>query len=191
MKKIFLILISFFLLATIANATTWVLYRLSSGEVTGISDTNNFALDLRETGKLSVTVNPTITDGVEFRNPSLRRELGYSKIYDAGIVRNATQQEIDTFQIAEANDYAQILVDQAKNYFQNDGKFRRIMKAFASIILDELNRNRTWQRDFKDAVAASTSLTDFQSRVAALQGLPDKSLQDLYDSIRDRISEND
>ena len=65
------------------------------------------------------------------------------------------------------------------------------MVALIKGIIKEDNEGRLWTRDFKAAVAASTSLADFQSRVAALDTPTDREFQDAKDYIIGRVSKDD
>ena len=65
------------------------------------------------------------------------------------------------------------------------------MVAFIKGIIKEDNEGRLWIRDFKAAVAASTSLADFQSRVAALDTPTDREFEDAKDYIIGQVSKDD
>ena len=189
MKKFILCLIVSILLCVNSFATT-VLYRTSSNEVTGIDINDGMFTDHHE--HLSVATEVSIPDGAICRDAEGDlRVIGYSKILDGNVVRNATQAEIDTFYPAFVNDYA---IDEAQaivNYINKDEKFRRIIIALIKGIIREDNENRLWIRDFKAAVAASTSLADFQSRVAALDTPVDREFQDAKDYIISQVSKDD
>lgn len=62
-------------------------------------------------------------------------------------------------------------------------------RALALILLREVNNLRTWLRDFKAAVAASTNLANLQSRVAALPNTPDYTQQQLMDAIKTKLAD--
>lgn len=138
MKTFIILFITFFTFT--ANAATTVLYRIASGEILGISDTEDFGSKAGEYGLDTVT-NPTIQDGTIFRDPSTgrRRVLGYAKIYSGGVVRNATQQEIDTFSPAEINDNKQVETLKAISDFENNPAMRRVLKAIIKELVDQLN----------------------------------------------------
>lgn len=57
-------------------------------------------------------------------------------------------------------------------------------KAIALTLLDELNLLREWLVSFKAVVAASTSLANLQTRVAALPDMPDRTVQQAISAIR-------
>ncbi len=52
----------------------------------------------------------------------------------------------------------------------------RAYRAIAALAIDEINTLREWIVSFQAAVAASTSLANLQTRVAALPNLPDRTL---------------
>jgi hypothetical protein len=168
MKKLIILFVFIFMSVITANATT-VLYRISSNEVVDISviHKTDFSVDLSYYG---VLVDPPLTDGAQWLSPAPDYQngvLGYAKINDNGVIRNATQAEIDTFQPAELDDRNQNEADQAIDYFQNHKQFRRIMTAFAAILVDEINILRSQH------------------------GLPVRTLQQLKTAIENRISKDD
>ena len=186
--KTFIIILLSLLISTASYASTFVSYRISSGEVVNIA-----SVEINYPSAMFITiVDPTFIDGQEFQDPQGQRlVLGYTKIYIGGVVRNATQQEIDGFESARVDGYNQIEADKAKDQFQNDPNLRRILIALIKGIIREDNQNRLWIRDFKAAVAASTSLADFQSRVAALDTPTDREFQDAKDYIIGQVSKDD
>jgi len=170
-----------------------VIYRISSNEVDFIGtiptgspgrpyDPNNFA----------ELTDPPLTDGSTFKP---KRVLGYAKINDSGTIRNATQEEIDTFAAAEIDDNNQIEADTAKVYFQNNPQFRRIMTAHTDILIEfEINKYRKWFRDFEEQMSLATSLANLQTRMAALcaaNPMPDRELSQMRTQIINRISKDD
>ena len=170
---------------------TTALYRKSSNECTQISLTNS-SFDNYSSTYFGVLTDPPFTDGTDTQDPNGDyRVLGYSKINDSGTIRNATQGEIDTFEAGEIDDNNAIDADKAKIYFQNDHIFRRAMIALIKGIIKEDNEGRLWTRDFMAAVAASTSLADFQSRVAALNTPADRVFSDAKDYILGQINKDD
>jgi len=56
-------------------------------------------------------------------------------------------------------------------------------KAVALVMLDEINIIRQWDTSFKAAVAASTSLADLKTRVAALPAMPDRTPAQLKSAV--------
>jgi len=142
MKKIILIMMTIFLFPAFSFCQTYVYYRLSSGEVEDIESEPLVKNSLI----FGEAVDPSFPDGMNFNSPDGDADvLGYAKIYDNGVVRNATQGEIDGFAAARLDDKNKIQAEEAKLIFQNDPQLRRILKAFADIVL----------------AAFSSSLTDF------------------------------
>ena len=164
MKRILLSLLLSISFLSVAHSTE-VLYILSSGEVIEIAETQLKSVPNEFQGVLT---DPPLPDGSDYLSPDIHlRVLGYAKINDNGTVRNATQQEIDTFASAEIDDRNQRMANLAINLFENDEKFRRIMIAFASILVNEFNILR------------------------AEHGLPDRTLEQLKTAIKNRISKDD
>ena len=146
---------------------TTALYRITSKEVYNISPTDDMFFE--ESTKYNiVATNVTLPDGAETISPGgYFRVLGYAKILDGTIVRNATQEEINTFLPARTSDKNAKQAEQAKEYFQNDPKFRRVITAFAVILVDEINILRNEH------------------------GLPERTLEQLKTAIINRISADD
>ena len=164
-------------------------YRISSNEVVKIGD----VVSLEGYGNLfAMLSDPTYTDGTDYKDPNGDlRVLGYAKINDGGVVRNATQPEIDTFAPAALDDKNQKWADRVVASIQNDPEMRRIVAALIKGIIKEDNDIRGWVQDFMDAVAASTSLADYQSRVAALDRPVDREFQDAKTYIINQVSKDD
>ena len=146
---------------------TTALYRKSSNECTQISLTNSL-FNNYSSAYFGVLTDPPFPDGTDTQDSNGDYcVLGYSKINDNGTVRNATQNEIDTFEGFEQDDNNQIEASKVVEYFQNDPRFRRIMIAFAAILVDEFNILRTEH------------------------GLADRTLLQLKTAIINRISKDD
>jgi hypothetical protein len=118
---------------------TTALYRISSNEVMKISITDHdFAGSLD--AYRGVVSNATYPDGTETRDPSgNKRVLGYAKILNGTVVQNATQNEIDTFAVAEIDDYKQGQTAKSKAAFDSDPMLRRQLMALVRMIVSELN----------------------------------------------------
>lgn len=184
MKRFIYLLICLFGITSVCLATTAV-YRISSGEVTAISTENN-PYD-NEPSDLAVITNATYPDGTTF----IKRVLGSAKILDGTVIRNATQEEIDGFAAASINDYNIRMAAKSLKYFQSDAKFRLAIMAVIRGIIKEDNEQRLWIRTFMEAVALSTSLADFQSRVAGLDIPVDRELSDAKTYILGQINKDD
>lgn len=64
-------------------------------------------------------------------------------------------------------------------------------RAAALLMMDEINLLRQWIMSFKVELAAATSLANFQSRVAGLPNLPDRTASQIKPAIRNRIDSPD
>ena len=187
MKKIIFILIFIFCFVSPSNAAS-IVYRLSSGEVVTLDDPPIGY----PPSYFGFVTDPTAPDGLEiYDSENNKRVLGYAKIYSGGVVRNATQEEIDTFLPAAQDDKNSKYAAAALAYFQNNAKFRMAIMAVIKGVVKEDNEQRLWIRTFMEAVAASTSLADFQSRVAALDTPADREFQDAKDYIINQVSKDD
>ena len=185
MKRFLLLIVLLVSMIGYAHAAT-ALYRISSGEVLIISQEDSDFSQYAHVD-LAVKTGATYPDGYT----TALRVLGASKIIDGDIVRNATQEEINTFRPANENDILARQANRVIQYMNTDIVFRRILVALVKGIIREDNENRQWIRDFKAAVAASTSLADFQSRVAALDTPVDREFQAAKDYIISQVSKDD
>lgn len=64
----------------------------------------------------------------------------------------------------------------------------KLLRAALLTALDEINTLRTWTRDFKAATAAATNLANFQTRVAALTTLNDRTKAQAITAITDKLN---
>lgn len=69
----------------------------------------------------------------------------------------------------------------AQNIIDNMPVFE---KAILLTLLDELNNLREWITDFKAAIAASTSMADMKTRIAALSNTPDRTVPQAIQAVR-------
>ena len=188
MKKIIIATLIVLIWQTAAIAIT-TLYRLSSNEV--------YVIDLNDqvqTGSdyFAVITNATYPDGTQCRDSDFQlRVPGLSKILDGTVVRNATTEEIATFADLEISDFKQAEANNALSLLEQDPKLRRILKAVTAVILQELNRQRQWDIDFKAQVAASTSLANFQTRMASMSSPGTVSFNDFFNLVKNRIDPDD
>lgn len=144
-----------------------VLYRIGSGEVIKISVKNQTFAE-RNTKYWGVLTDPQISDSVEVLDTNQnKRVLGFAKIWDGVNVRNATQTEIDNFVVAEDTDDKLQDKDRAVDLLQTQPQFRKLFTAFADIIRQEINILR------------------------AQHNLPDRTLVQFKNAVRNRLSEND
>ena len=174
---------------------TTVLYRINGGEVIKISEQGQL-FDERNITYWGVVTDPNFPDGADIWDenediPELRI-LGFAKIFNGvDTVRNATQAEIDNFALAEDEDEKQQDADGAVEILEIHPRFRKLMIACASILVDEFNILRKWDRDFKNEVSQALNLSNFKTRVGSLPDLNDRSLSQLKTAIKNRISKDD
>jgi hypothetical protein len=89
-----------------------------------------------------------------------------------------------------AADAAAGLRDRARNYLVSDPEPEmKALRALALVVLDENNLMRDWIQAFVAAVAASTSLANMQTRVAALQAMPDRTSPQLVNAMVAKIAD--
>lgn len=62
-----------------------------------------------------------------------------------------------------------------------------IVRAAVLVIMDELNRHSTFHDNLKAAIAAATSLANLQTRIAAVNGIPQRTAADLKTAIRNKL----
>lgn len=60
-------------------------------------------------------------------------------------------------------------------------------RAFANIVLDEVNDLRAWVASFKVEAAAATSLANLQTRIATLPATPARTLAQLKTALRNKL----
>lgn len=166
MKRLLIVIIFILIFPGIALSTT-SLYRISSNEVVATSLTDDPFTDSINVYH-AVISNASYPDGTQCMDSKFDlRILGIAKILDGTVVRNATQVEIDSFGLAATEDGLIEEAAAAIRYFDNDPKFRRIMIAFAAILISEINILRSQH------------------------GLADRTLGQLKTAIRNRISKDD
>ena len=71
---------------------------------------------------------------------------------------------------------------------QNLDEYERRMKAVVLVLVDEINLLRGWITGFKAAVAASTSLADLKTRVAATAAMPDRTREQAKTAIANKVA---
>ena len=88
-----------------------------------------------------------------------------------------------------------LLLIRALLYLNEDPKIRKIVKALSAAFIEyEFNKYRDWFREFETQVAASTSLVNFQTRMAALcaaKPMPHRTLSQLFNEVTGKISKDD
>lgn len=157
----------------------YFIYRVNGGEVMTVS-TESHASQLNSF--FSEVVDPNTPDG---------KDLSVKKIYVNGTVRNATAQEISNFSVAANADDNIVARTSQSLLLDSNNRSGIVHKAIAQIVIDEINILRKWLRDFKVEVAASTNLANFQSRVATLSTLADRTPTQARAAIKSAISSGD
>lgn len=86
---------------------------------------------------------------------------------------------------------AQAIIDEAKaaaKQLHSELDYQgRAIRAIVLLVVDELNVLRTQWRDFQAEVAATTNLNDFQSRIAGLPSLGDRTYSQAKTAIDNEI----
>jgi hypothetical protein len=123
-------------------------------------------------------------------NPSLDEVAGidpkYWKVSNGSVVSDSAE-EISSVDAADAALQLSAIREGAKDYFDGLSDLPLALRAFADISVSEINSLREWIVAFKAAVAASTSLANLQSRIAALPDMPDRTLSQLKTAIKNDI----
>jgi hypothetical protein len=124
-----------------------VLYRKRSNEVLKISTKGQSFTDVNA-ALFGVLVDPDLPDGpdnidVNADHPETR-VLGFQKIADPdlNLVRNATQEEIDSFENAETIDHDIMDKVFAKVFMNDHPRFKKLMKAVVKVLTEEINAVR-------------------------------------------------
>ena len=153
------------------------LYRKTGGRVESMS-INAYSIPVKAQPYLDQVENPTAPDGPSLSPP---------KVYLAGVLRNATQAEIDAFaanEQADENSENKIRFKQ----FLDDGNHRMpLFKALATITVDEINILRSWITSFKEEVALAVTLADLKARVALLPDVNDRTYSQLKTALKNRV----
>lgn len=119
-------------------------------------------------------------------NPDLANVAGWAVKYwkhVAGELQLMTQAERDAVDAAEAAAIIAAAKNAAKNLYDALDSMGRVIRATSKLTVDELNIIRQWITDFKAQTAAATNLSNFQSRVASLPNLPDRTYAQAKTSI--------
>lgn len=82
--------------------------------------------------------------------------------------------------------------DQAQTALEaNKSESDALLRALALTLLDEVNRQRSWNRDLKAAVAGATNFASLQTRIATLPATPDLTRTQLFNAIKARLAAGD
>jgi hypothetical protein len=115
---------------------------------------------------------------------------------------SATQQQKDAaaiivagFDTSVAADIAWVASKQRINDSQlldtiSSGELR-VLRGLVAVLVNELNDLRSWITSFKVQTAAATNLANFQSRVAGLPAMPNRTAQQARTAITDKILNGD
>lgn len=106
----------------------------------------------RDTNYFEVLVDPPRPDGDDVRDmsggvdgkPGPFRVLGFAKVFRVGIIRDATQPEIDDFAVRQEDDEQDQGAADARSLIEetriNPGsRFRKSLKALAMVTMEEIN----------------------------------------------------
>lgn len=102
--------------------------------------------------------------------------IGETEVTRVWTVTDKSQAQIDAETAARRDEIASRL-DQAED----------VLRAILSVIVDEFNSHSTRDQAMKDATAAATSLANFQTRMAAIAVIPQRTLSDLRNAVRQRL----
>lgn len=124
----------------------YVLVRTNGGEVTKITDRQDFA-DSADSTYFTVLTNPSLPDGRDIQeqlpdgSEGPKRQFGFAKYGDipGNIVRNATQQQIDAWPAAFDADEAKRDRGHADNTLRFNPIWRKILRAFYRTLRPYLN----------------------------------------------------
>lgn len=89
----------------------------------------------------------------------------------------ATRDAIDAAELAAQRD---AIADQLQ-------QLQTVTRAFAEVVMDEFNRHSARINGILDAIDNASNLAGVKSDVAAIQNIPDRTLQDLRDAVRAKL----
>lgn len=118
--------------------------------------------------------NTTTPTESEIKATVAGKVLKYLKVSGATVL-DYTQAEKDAQDASEAAANIAQAKQAAKNLYDATDSNSRLIRAGDKLVVDEINLLREWITAFKAAVAASTSLSNLQTRVAALPDVPDRT----------------
>lgn len=91
-----------------------------------------------------------------------------------------TKEQVDAAKATRYRNAAKAILDAQEEQ-------AALVRALALATMDAVNTLRTWTRNLKTEIAASTSLADFKTRVATLSTLNDGTLAQLKNAIKSHI----
>lgn len=77
---------------------------------------------------------------------------------------------------------------EAKDAIDGLDHSAKLLRAIIIVLLDEINSLRSWIRSFKTETAAATNLANFQTRVATLPNMPDRTTVQARTAIKASIN---
>ena len=109
--------------------------------------------------------------------------------------RTAAQTLVDSFDWSAAIDRAWRAAKQkgldARFVDASSVTEARALRALVLVLIDELNDLQQWIAAFKSQTAAATNLANFQSRVAGLPAMADRTAAQARIAIRNKINAGD
>lgn len=136
------------------------------------------------------SVNTPSYSGNVLVNPDLSAVTGQPLKYwkhVAGAIQLMTQGERDAVDAAIQAALVASTRTGAKAAIVGLAANPMVLRAIASIVVDELNDIREWIVSFKAATAAATSLANLQTMVAALPNMADRTLAQVKTAIQNKI----
>lgn len=104
-----------------------------------------------------------------------------------GSIVEKSQAEKDAYDLAESQAVEVAYRASQKSNF--DGASGVYLRALVKVLLDENNNLRQWLTSFKSEVAASSNMANFQTRVAGLPNMPDRTLDQAKTAIQTKIDD--
>jgi hypothetical protein len=146
-------------------------------KVTGISENEGPYL---ASGRTDFLVSPDLSalEGIVPRQ--------YWK-HAGGLIVSYGAAEIAAQDAAEATQKDLATREAAKDEFIGFSGSPLVMRAFASVLVDEFNSLRRWLDSFQAQVNAASSLPDLKARIALLPPSPDRTLAQVRNAIEARV----
>lgn len=155
----------------------WVLYSLRDGWVLG-SSVNAYTNLVPEYDQVE---NPTDTTTGD---PPW--------VYANNVLRDATQPEIDASAANRALDLAERDMRTASDFVSEpEGTLPRIIRALAVLMLNEFNARADKINEIITAISSAGNTNQLISNVSQVQQLPQRTKQQLIDTIKQRIEANE
>lgn len=109
----------------------------------------------------------------------------------SGLAVEMSQAEKDAVDTAEAAALLSQLRTDAEALIDGLGSNEKALRAILLLTLDELNAIRQWLVSFKAEAAAATNLANFQSRIAGLPNMPDRTASQARTAVKNKIQVGD